>query len=80
MEWARGIWQVQEETKEKPGLHPGSVLFLDEYADEKEGEECRSTAAIQWAHGEGDYVPGGHLFGRNSGNNYAKRRALNCMV
>jgi hypothetical protein len=53
MEWARGIWQVQEEIKEKPELHPGSVLILDQYADEKEGEECRSTAAIQWAHAWG---------------------------
>ena len=29
--------QIQEEIIEKPELHPGSVLILDEYADEKAG-------------------------------------------
>ena len=31
--------QIRDEIKEKPELHPGSVLILDEYADEKEGRE-----------------------------------------
>jgi len=31
--------QIREEIKEKPELHPGSVLILDEYADEKAGRE-----------------------------------------
>jgi SRSO17 transposase len=30
--------QIRDEIKEKPELHPGSVLILDEYADEKAGE------------------------------------------
>jgi len=29
--------QIRDEIKEKPELHPGSVLILDEYADEKAG-------------------------------------------
>jgi SRSO17 transposase len=31
--------QIRDEIKEKPELHPGSVLILDEYADEKAGRE-----------------------------------------
>ncbi len=35
----RGVYeQIQEEIKDKPELHAGSVLILDEYADEKAGE------------------------------------------
>jgi len=32
--------QIREEIQEKPELHPGSVLILDEYADEKAGGGC----------------------------------------
>lgn len=34
----QGVYeQIQAEIKEKPELHPGSALILDEYADEKAG-------------------------------------------
>jgi len=35
--------QIRDEIKEKPELHPGSVLILDEYADEKAGGESAGT-------------------------------------
>lgn len=43
--WSRqGVFeQICDEIKEKPELHPGSVLVLDEYADEKAGGESAGT-------------------------------------
>lgn len=41
--------QIREELKEKPELHPGSVLILDEYADEKAGG--RSVGAYRQYNG-----------------------------
>lgn len=41
--------QIRDEIIEKPGLHPGSVLILDEYADEKAGEE--SAGALRQYNG-----------------------------
>ena len=35
--------QIRDEIKEKPELHPGSVLILDEYADEKAGGGSAGT-------------------------------------
>jgi SRSO17 transposase len=35
--------QIREEIKEKPELQSGSVLILDEYADEKAGGESAGT-------------------------------------
>jgi SRSO17 transposase len=36
--FGQGVFeQIRDEIKEKPELHPGSVLILDEYADEKAG-------------------------------------------
>jgi DDE superfamily endonuclease len=34
---------IREEIKEKPELHSGTVLILDEYADEKAGGESAGT-------------------------------------
>lgn len=35
--------QIRDEIREKPALHPGSVLILDEYADEKAGGGSAGT-------------------------------------
>jgi SRSO17 transposase len=35
--------QIRDEIIEKPELHPGSMLILDEYADEKAGEKSAGT-------------------------------------
>ena len=35
--------QIRDEIKEKPEVHPGSVLILDEYADEKAGGKSTGT-------------------------------------
>ena len=46
----QGVYeQVQEEIKEKPELHAGSVLILDEYADEKAGGQ--SAGALRQYNG-----------------------------
>jgi len=40
----QGVYeQIREEIKEKPELHSGSVLILDEYADEKSGGGSAGT-------------------------------------
>ena len=39
--------QIREEIKEKPELHTGSLLILDEYADEKAGGQSAGTLR-QW--------------------------------
>jgi len=39
--------QIQEEIKDKPELHSGSLLILDEYADEKAGGQSAGTLR-QW--------------------------------
>ncbi len=41
--------QIREEIKEKPELHPGSALILDEYADEKAGGQ--SAGALRQYNG-----------------------------
>jgi SRSO17 transposase len=40
----KGVFeQIRDEITEKPELHAGSVLILDEYADEKAGGESAGT-------------------------------------
>jgi len=41
--------QIRDEIIEKPGVHPGSVLILDEYADEKAGG--KSAGALRQYNG-----------------------------